>query len=88
MLKHRLEIKKLVEKAREKGISKLTMGEKSALVDRLTHLLKSKLCKTGLASTPASTSVDISEYASSLAAELMEQAKRRGSKEHANCASI
>jgi hypothetical protein len=87
MLKHRLEIEKSLEKAREQASFNPTTGEKAALVDRFTNLLKSKLCKMRLAATPASASVDISEYASSLASELMEQAKRRGSKEHSSCCS-
>jgi hypothetical protein len=86
MVNHRKAIEKSLKKATEKAAN-IGMGEKKALLDKLTSLLKSKLCKMRLASTPCSQSVDIVEYAANLVSQLIEAAKKEGTKEHAACCS-
>ena len=84
MLNHRRSIEKSLEKGSEKGSNPAT-GEKSALLDRLTSLLNSKLCKLRLGSTPSN--VDMAAFGPVLAAQVMEAATRGGSKDHSSCCS-
>jgi hypothetical protein len=84
MLKHRRDIEKSLKKAMEKG-TQTGIGEKKALLERLTSLLKSKFCKMRLASIPCSESIDIAEYGTYLVAQLIEIMKKECTKEHAAC---
>ena len=84
MLNHRRDIEKSLKKATDKG-TQTGVGEKKALLERLTSLLKSKFCKMRLASTPCSGSIDIAEYGTQLASQLIEIVKKECTKEHAAC---
>jgi hypothetical protein len=84
MLNHRRDIEKSLKKATDKG-TQVGIGEKKALLERLTSLLKSKFCKMRLASTPCSESIDIAEYGTHLVSQLVEIVKKECTKEHAAC---
>jgi hypothetical protein len=84
MLNHRRDIEKLLKKATEKG-TQTGIGEKKALLERLTSLLKSRFCKMRLASIPCSESIDIAVYGTDLVSQLIEIVKKECTKEHAAC---
>ena len=86
MLYHRKAIERSLRKASDKGAT-VGIGEKKALLDRLTSLLKSKLCKLRLAAIPCMESLDFVEFASSLASKIIATAKKDKSKEHSICCS-
>jgi hypothetical protein len=84
LLNHRRDVEKSLKKATEKGTQTGT-GEKKALLERLTSLLKAKFCKMRLASIPCSESFDIAEYGTHLVSQLIEIVKKECTKEHVAC---
>jgi hypothetical protein len=85
MLNHRKKIERSLKKSMESK-SKTGSGEKQALLDRLTSLLKLKLCKLRLSSMPLESSLDV-EFATDLVTKIVDEAKRADNKEHASCSS-
>jgi hypothetical protein len=85
MLKHRKKTEKSLEKLDESR-SKSGHGEKKALLDRLTSLLKLKICKLKLSSMPIESSIDV-EPASKLVEDILTELRSTTSKEHASCCS-
>jgi hypothetical protein len=89
MLKHRKKTEKSLEKSNEKSNenrSKSGHGEKKALLDRLTSLLKLKICKLKLSSMPIESSIDV-ESASKLVEDILTELRHTTSKEHVSCCS-
>jgi DNA polymerase phi len=85
MLNHRKNVEKSLNKTNGNR-SKSGYGEKRALLDRLTSLLKFKICKLKLSSMPIKSSVD-SEFALNLVEDILNEARRTNDKNHASCCS-
>ena len=81
ILQYRRELAKHLSKATQKG-STAGLGEKRALLDRLTSLLKAKILKAKVPDWLWSDSVDSAEYANEFANKLINLAKDNVDKEH------
>jgi len=84
-LHHRKAVSLLVQKAVESG-AKIGTGDKKALLERLTILLKQKLCKLRLSSMPFGSDVDKSQ-ANDLISHLTSEALKSKDKDHISCCS-
>jgi hypothetical protein len=76
-------------KSLEKGITKLpdkdsTLGDKRALLDRITSLLRQRVLKTKVSSLTWSLDADPKEFVHKTGMTLLKQAKDRNSKDHAS----
>eukprot|EP00980_Cylindrotheca_fusiformis_P001146 scaffold319_cov97-Cylindrotheca_fusiformis.AAC.6 len=85
MLKHRKTIEKSLDKATENR-AKSGFGERRALLDKLTSLLKLKICKLKLSSMPFATLTDV-DTASTVLEGILGELKRTTNKDHASCCS-
>jgi len=86
LLQARRDLEKALERSSANELGKKSAGldnEKRALQERLTSLLKTKVCKIRWARDLQPESVDTDE----LSAELMNQARKSNSAEHASCCS-
>jgi DNA polymerase phi len=86
LLQTRRDLEKALEKSSANQLGKKSAGadsEKRALVERLTSLLKTKLCKIRWSKEIQADSTKIMEVAT----ELMNQARRSNSTEQASCCS-
>ena len=83
MLNHRKQIEKALMKS---DGSKSGAGEKKALLERLTSLLRHKLCKMRLSSMPLESPPDL-EYVSYLVSQIIQEARRSSNREHLSCCS-
>jgi hypothetical protein len=85
-----LSYRKFLEKAVAKGAGKGSesgVGEKRALLERITSLLKTKIFKTKFSTLEWTESFDISGFASYYASTLMAQAKEIVSSDHQSLCS-
>lgn len=83
MLKHRQKLERSVKKSMESS-NKSGMGEKQALLDRLTNLLNQKICKIKVASLPLAKPLS-TETASQYASKILAEASRADTKEQSSC---
>jgi hypothetical protein len=83
LLKHRKRVAASTYKAIESG-AKIGTGEKKALLDRLTNLLKQKLCKLRLPAMPMMDPVNL-DSATDLLKQLIKEAKQAKDKEQVSC---
>jgi len=84
-LRHRKRVGTLVQKALESG-GKNGIGEKKALLDRLSVLIKQKLCKLRLLSMPFATPIGIVP-ATELLKQIINEAKKAKDNEQMSCCS-
>ena len=85
LLKHRKKVATTTQKAIESG-TKIGTGEKKALLDRLTNLIKQKLCKLRLSSMPFQSPINL-DSSSKLLKLLTIEAKKAKDKEQVSCCS-
>jgi hypothetical protein len=85
LLKHRKKVASATQKAIESG-TKVGTGEKKALLDRLTNLIKQKLCKLRLSSMPFQSPINL-DSSSKLLKLLTNEAKKAKDKEQVSCCS-
>lgn len=83
MLKHRKKMEKSLDKSNGNR-SKSGYSEKKALVDKLTSLVKMRICKLKLSSMPIEALIDV-ESASKVVDAIVDELRRATSKEHASC---
>lgn len=83
MLKHRQTLERSLKKSIESS-SKSGMGEKQALLDRLTNLLTQKICKMKVASLPLAKPLP-TQSAAGYASKMLGEARRSDSKEQSSC---
>jgi len=87
ILHYRREVEKSISNATERGSDAASIGEKRALLDRLTSLLKTKVLKMKYNDRRWNESADIVEVCSGLASNILDDAKGRVTKEHRSCCS-
>ncbi|KAL3914195.1 MAG: hypothetical protein SGILL_006197, partial [Bacillariaceae sp.] len=85
LLLHRKRVAGMVEKAVNNG-SKTGTGEKKALLDKLTSLIKQKLCKLRLLSMPMASAVNL-ESGEELLKQILKEARKAKDKEQVSCCS-
>ena len=87
LLQARRDLEKSLERASANQLGKKSTGldnEKRALLERLTSLLKTKLCKVRWSRDVQPESTDVVK----LSTELMNQARKSNSSDHASCSSL
>lgn len=87
-----LQARRSLEKslASSSSLGKKGMGannEKRALLDRLTSLLKSRICKLQLSSMSVINSESVTPYASDLSSRLLTEARKSNELGHSSCCS-
>ena len=86
LLSYRRDIEKMIAKGSGKGADS-GIGEKRAMLDRLTSLLKTKIFKTKFSGLEWTEPFDTLEFAAHYSSKLMGQAKDKVSKDHQSCCS-
>ena len=87
LLTYRNKIEKSLANATGKS-GQADASTKKAMLDRLTTILKTKLFKLKFASMQTTKSVDLAEYCSSLATDLLDMARKNISKDQRACCSV
>lgn len=87
LLRYRGHLERSLEKASGK-LSETGIGEKRALLERITSILKTKILKAKFSALQWSDSVHVLDFSSPIAAKLVAEMKRRASKEHRSCCSV
>lgn len=84
MLKHRKRVGQTLDRSTENR-SNTGRGEKQALLDKLTSLLKLKICKMKVIAMPIASSSHGTVIASKLVEDILNEARRSTNKDHASC---
>jgi hypothetical protein len=85
ILLHRKRVAAMVQKAIDSG-AKIGTGEKKALLEKLTSLIKQKLCKLRLLSMPGASPVN-AESGEKLLKQILTEARKAKDKEQVSCCS-